>query len=171
MLSICDVDLKLGPTMLDFGNLFELPVNIFGFQFFFFNFRLPKLKVDQLCLNGVLPFVIPKVTDQWPNLSPWNISVNPIFVTKFACQIKEKMANTGRFYQESTILKILYFPAKTMCTYFSFEQKIWQQKGSGLGFSILFSKNFWTSVRKKCSCDREKEIEIWCWRPRICKMF
>ena len=129
----------------------------------FFHFRLPKLKVDQLCLNGVLQFVIPKVMDQWPNLSPWNISVNPIFVMKFACQIKEKMANTGKFCQESTILKRLDFPAKTMCI-FSSEQKIWQQKDSGLCFGILFSKLFWPSVRKECSCDREKlsKFEVEC---------
>ena len=109
--------LKARPYYVRFWKSFWTTCKYFWVPIFFFNFRLPKLKVDQLCLNGVLPFVIPKGTDQWPNLSPWNISVNPIFVTKFACPIKEKMANTGRFYQESTILKILDFPAKTMCIF------------------------------------------------------
>ena len=150
--------------MLNFRNIFELcTLKDFWVLIFFFNFRLPKLKVDQLCLNGVLQFVIPKVMDQWPNLSPWNISVNPIFVTKFACQIKEKMANTGKFCQESTILERLDFPAKTMCI-FSSEQKIWQQKDSRLCFGILFSKLFWPSVRKKNVLVIEKNF--WNWRRK-----
>ena len=36
---------------------------------------------------------------------------------------------------------------------------------------ILLPKLFWLAVRKNCTCDREKPLEIRGWRPRICKIF
>jgi hypothetical protein len=36
---------------------------------------------------------------------------------------------------------------------------------------ILLPKLFWPTVRKKCSSNRERTLEIRGWRPRICKTF
>ena len=69
------------------------------------------------------------------------------------------MANTGKFCQESTILKRLDFPVKTMWI-FSTEQKIWQQKDSRLCFGILFSKLVWPSVRKNWSSAWKKLLKL-----------
>ena len=77
----------------------------------------------------------------------------------FGLWVKSKILGSSHFALSESDLNALHF-----LEYNWFEEK-WMKN------SISLSKLFWPTVRKKCSSVQEKTLEIWDWRPRICKLF
>ena len=65
-------------------------------------------------------------------------------------------------FQDFELLRILFWLQFDKLLF-----QIWSFYASNNG--ILLRKLFWPTVRKNCSWDWEKHLEIWGWRQRICK--